>query len=606
MSLRTLIRLVALALGLVLASPFVSNTASVVLLPAGLVLLALTFGYLRLLAGGGDLTRWQLRYQLDAGMDLERLDETLSFLVKKAGHLVVEANAEGLSLELPPAFDEYLQAQLPRALCELRLTKTEQIVGSQIVGSSFFFVGAPTSDLLRWATEEESRTVRLHMHRGPYVTATAQAHAGRPPSRCLRIPVPRLLRQVWYTMPVWDELSADTRLSRLFPPTEPGAVYCSRSRLLDLTPPPGFQPADNARRLGTSTDNRPITLGYDLALFTVGAPHSFLSQQVLGDLRHSQAVIVVSPHRSFLERIAAQAEGAPVHWLDPQNPWRSAHLSILAAEEWADAGADAIVDAILTFLADLGVDVHLPGIKEFARRLIGILVSTARQRRRDLTFTDLYSVARSTQALRAWLGNLPQSDPRAGELLSHLDTDAGYVQAVTVLSAIRAALQPLRNGSLRTFCQAPFLDLRQALSGPSLILVPMTDDDFPEHDRLLSAVLDLSLNRVLARTENLRITLHLHEPDLYRKDGSRRWIDIARQDPRVTLLVDRKASVAGTRIEPDINAAQAIFRCSDGQASHLVSAWHLPASASDLDELPADTAIARLPGMVVAVKVRDR
>ncbi len=604
MSLRTLIRLLSLSLSLALVSPFVGNGAGLILLLAGVALPGLTLAYLALPAGGGDLTRWQVRYRLDEGADLERLEQVLSFLAAKAGHLVLEGNAEGVFLEVPAAFEEYLQAQLPRALPEVRLTRHEAEAEHR-EGSSFFSVGQPGGEMLRWATDSEGREIRVHVRQGPFVTAVARATNGRPPGRWLRIPAARFLGRAWHRMPVWDELSAGARLGSLFPPTGHGAVYSSRSRLLDWTPPAEYRAEDCARYLGQSTDGRRLALSYDLPLLTYGAPQTFLAGQVLQDLTGGYTVIVVSPHRGLLERIALESEGTPVHWLDPQNPWRSAHLAVVTAEEWAEHDDDAVVDAVQGLFVGAGVDTHLPGVGDFTRRLARVLVSAARQRARDLAFTDLYSIAGGTQALRSVLTDLREADPGAAELLSHLDGDAGYVQAVTVLSAIRTALRPLGSASFQNFCRAPFLNLSQALHEPSLLLVPMTDADFPENDRLLDAMLNLGLTRILAAHDNRRIALHLHEPDLG-QDDDQRWIEAARRDPRLTLLLDAQSLTKGLWLEQDMDAGQVLFRCPKELAPHLVAAWHLPASPAELAELPASTAIARLPGMVVALKVSDQ
>lgn len=606
MSLRTLIRLLSLSLALALVSPFVGNGAGLILLLAGVALPGLTLACLALAAGGGDLTRWQVRYQLGEDADLEWLEQVLSFLAAKAGHLVLEGNANGLFLEAPAAFDEYLQAQLPRALPEVRLTKSEAEGEHSLAGPSFFSVAQPGGDMLRWATESEGREIRVHVRHGPFVTAVARVTGGRPPGRWLRFPVPRFLSRAWRRLPVWDELSAGARLGSLFPPTGPGAVYSSRSRLLDWTPPAEYRADDSARYLGQSTDGRRLTLSYDLPLLTYGAPQAFLAGQVLQDLTGGYTVIVVSPHRGLLERIALEAEGTPVHWLDPQNPWRSAHLAVVAAEEWAehDHDDDVVVDAVQGFFAGAGVDIHLPGVGDFTRLLAHVLVSAARQHARDLAFTDFYSIAGGTQILLAALTGLQEVSPDAAELLSQLDGDAGYVQAVTVLSAIRTALRPLGNASFQNFCRAPFLSLSRALNEPSLILAPMTDADFPENDRLLNAMLNLGLTRVLAAHDDRRIALHLHEPDLYQGNG-RSWIEAARRDPRLTLLLDGRGATEGNRLEED-KAGQGLFRCPKELAPSFVAAWHLPASPAELAELPAGTAIARLPGMVVALKVSDR
>jgi hypothetical protein len=263
--------------------------------------------------------------------------------------------------------------------------------------------------------------------------------------------------------------------------------------------------------------------------------------------------------------------------------------------------SETIIEAAQTFLADLGVDVALPAVGTFCRYLLRALVTSAQHTGQDLAFTDLHAVSRSTGALRAFLTDMHSpSNPEAQELLAQLDDEAGYVQAVTILTTIRAALAPLAAGPLQALCRPPFADVGRALGQSSLLLVPMTDNDFPEHDRLLSAMLDVTLQHLLAGDDDDRLALHLHDPFLYRGDQGQRWIDAAQRDTRLSLLLDIQRP---DRYRPG-ERSQVIFRCSETLASRLIDDWHLPASLSDLTELPADTAVARLPGMVVALKVR--
>jgi hypothetical protein len=276
----------------------------------------------------------------------------------------------------------------------------------------------------------------------------------------------------------------------------------------------------------------------------------------------------------------------------------------VSAEEWHtqnDLSEQSILKATQTFLADLGVDVALPTVGAFCRSLIRALASSARHRGQDFTFTDLYAVSRSTRALRAFLMEVHSlSNPDAQELLAQLDDEGGYVQAVTILSGIRTAMAPLEAGPLHVLCQPPFAHVAQLLGEGGLLLVPMTDTDFPAHDRLLSAMLDLTLNRIFATVPHPSLSLHLHDPHLYRDDHGQRWIDAAQRDARFSLLLDIQQP---ERYMPR-EGSQVVFRCSDPLASRLIDDWHLPASVSDLTELPADTAVARLPEMVVMLKVK--
>jgi hypothetical protein len=137
----------------------------------------------------------------------------------------------------------------------------------------------------------------------------------------------------------------------------------------------------------------------------------------------------------------------------------------------------------------------------------------------------------------------------------------------------------------------------------------MTDTDFPGNDHLLSAMLDLTLNQVVANpshprlrgTAPLAVSLHLHDPHLYRGDSGQRWIDAARRDPQASLLMDTQQSDSYTPRE----GAQLVFRCSEPLAASLIDDWHLPACPADLTELPPGTGIARLPGMVVTLKANS-
>jgi len=127
-------------------------------------------------------------------------------------------------------------------------------------------------------------------------------------------------------------------------------------------------------------------------------------------------------------------------------------------------------------------------------------------------------------------------------------------------------------------------------------------------------MLDLTLQRLLATGDDLRLALHLHQPHRYRHDGGGRWIDVARRDPRLSLLLDVQPADAylsfgyaqSQQVQNGKQAGQVIFHCSPALAASLISAWDLPASAADLGELPGDTAIAHLPGMVVTLKVSSQ
>jgi hypothetical protein len=343
-------------------------------------------------------------------------------------------------------------------------------------------------------------------------------------------------------------------------------------------------------------------LSYDTPLFTVSAPSSFLVRQALDDLATGRTVVVISPHRRILEQIGQQTGGASIYWLDAENSRKSSHLAIVTAEEWAALDVETAIQTVLDLLANLGLDVGLPSVGDFTCHLVRALADSAHQLGRDLAFSDLYNISLSTETLRTFL--IGEQDPAADsarELLVRLDSDEGYIQAVSVLSAIRSVFKPLGAGPLHTLCQPPFLSANQLLRDDSLLLVPLTNADFPEHDHLLSAMLDLTLNRVLTTADDARLSLHLHDPHLYRNDRGRRWIEHAHQDSRLALLLDVQTPDNHVRRE----GCELVFRCSEALASTLITDWSLTASISDLMELPGDTAVAQLPSMVVTLKVSD-
>ena len=630
MSLRTLIRLLALALACLLLVVPLWDVAGPVLLMFGPGLLLLTLGYLTLTKGGAALSRWQLRYHLPEGKDGEgnlpgldwnRLEDILDYLAARSGHLVLEGSADGLYLELPAAFDRYVEAQLPGALPELRLLRDSSPAANDDIGrASYLSVGSPSSQALRWATEESGRQVRVHIHAGPHVTLVARTDGSRPPGRWLRIPVPRPLNGFWHRLPVWDELSAGVALHRLFPPTGEGAVYSSRSRLLGLKPPDGYRAAHGGRKLGHSVDGRPVTLDRAHPLLSVGAPPSFLLDQIADDLAHGGLTIVLSPDRRFLDMARHELGGtALVQRLDPQNSQASIRLALVPAGEWDKYSTEVVVRLAQTFLRDVGFDVDLPAVQRFSQHLLQVLDGSARQARRDLAFTDLYAVSQSSQALQAFLEDVqrvsddPTTERHVRELLQQMSGDEGYVQAVTILSALRTALAPLRSGPLHTLSQGPYFGLNgTSPEAARLLLVPMTNHDFPQHDRLLGAMLDLTLERVLSHArQDLHLALHLHDPHLYREDGGQRWLDAARQDARLSLLLNVQdpaayASPGCARGGQVSDHGELFFRFSQSLAATLIADWNLPATASEFQELPPGIAIARLGDMVVALKAQEQ
>ncbi|MDX9832644.1 MAG: hypothetical protein RBU35_20420 [Anaerolineae bacterium] len=631
MSLRTLIRIGGLALGLILSSPLLWKAAGSLPILLACCLVLLTSLFLLAAAGTGQTSRWQIRYWLETHQANERLDATLDFLAERAGHVVLEASSQGLVLEAPAAFDRYVQVQMEQALPEARVTRVSSSNNSsRQAGDAVHLCLDPLAgDLLRWATEGPGRQVRLHVQRGPHFTVVAQTDGATVrPGRWLSIPLPRpAAARLWRKLPVWDDLSTGVKLSHLLPTTDDAVVYSSRSRLLQLAPPDGYG-ANGQRDLGESTDGRSLSLSYDVPLFTAGAPPSFLVRQVLGDLVQGRAVVVVSPQRRTLNLIQRHLNGGGTLqaqvtscWLDQESARTSAHLAVVGAGEWAGQSVETAIHLTEAFLADLGLHLHLPAVRRLIRHLIRILAASAHDTGHDFAFTDLYAISQSTQTLHAFLVDLQSlapdpTNPAAPALdvetqdsirylAGQLETDTGYVQIVTILSTIRAALSPLRSGAVHVLCQPPFLNAGRVLSKPALFLVPLTNADFRDYDRFLAAVLDLTLARVLdASGDDLRLVLYLQDPQAYCADAGRRWIEIARRDPRLSLVLDVQEPDA-YQVQPAEKSGQIVFRCSEGLADSLVKGWDLAYTATELVELPAGTALARLPDLPGPVVLRD-
>ncbi len=418
------------------------------------------------------------------------------------------------------------------------------------------------------------------------------------------MPVPGMAAaRLWKRLPVWDELAAGTRPSHLLPITGGDSVCSSRSRLLQLAASNNHSGEDTGQA-GSPANGASLSLSYGVPLFTVGAPASFLIEQALDDLSSGRSAVVVSPHRRILNRLQREAQ-APTYWIDPESSRSAAHLAVVGTGEWQGIDVETVLGLVETFLADLGLDLHLPAVRTSVRHLVRILAASALATGHDFAFTDLYAISQNTQILRAFLSDLAdlghRLDPAAQESITHLagqlDGDASYVQVVTVLSMMRAVLSPLRGGALHALCQPPFLDVAQALRLPALFLVPMTNADFPEYDRFLAAMLDLVLRRMLATQHaGLQVTLHLHDPHRYRSDVGQRWIDAARQDDHLSLLVDVQDPDQHA-LRGDHDRGQIVFRCSEALASALIDGWNLDYTVAELTELPAGVALARVPGV---------
>ena len=610
MSLRTLTRLLLVAAALILAIPLSWSLAGPLAALAGPALLGLTTGYLALLAGQPAATRWQLRYRLAEGDDLTRLNDVLEFLADRAGHVVVEANAEGIQLQAPRAFDQYVEAQLPRALPEARIRVGEDDNNNSSTGgvTSYLYLGTPNGDLLRWATEAAGRQVRVHVQRGPRTLTVAQARNEVPPGRWLRLPRARVLTRLWSYPPAWDELASDGKLSGLFPPTSEGAVYSSRSPVLALVPPPDYEAAEDDRHLGLAMDGRAVAAPRELPLFTVAAPPDYLAGLVGQDLERGYAVVVVSPHRRALELVQRAAKTAACsHWLDQENSRGSAHLAIVAAGEWSDDSRqlDAAIEAAEGLLRDLGLNTSLPAVHGLTNALIRVLAASARVTGHDFTFADLYAVSQGTQVLKAFLSDvaeLPELDAvttsSLRELQRQIADEAGFVQAVSVLTNVRNVLAPLKTGSLHTLCQPPFTPAAEIFTPGSLLLAPLTNADYPEHNRFVATMLDAVLRLAFATPGNgPRVALHLHDPQLYHPDQGRRWVVVTRRDTRLTLLVDTHDPNQYGQVLLEGQEVELFFRCPERLAPVLAATHGLACPVSDLVDLPANTALARLPDL---------
>jgi len=608
MSLRALIRIAAAALAAVpLGLLFVPALGPWPLL-AGPALLLLAAGGLALSTGPGPTTRWGLRYHLPANAGEETLDtleKVLAFLVDRGRRLILEAGEEGLSLLAPRPLDRYVEVQLPRALPE---GKVAAVPAENADRTDTVFLATrplPAAEVLRWATLGEDRRVRLHVKDGGRLTLLARG--ARPPGPWLPVPGP-LARLLWSNAPLWDEPPAGATLAGLLPTTRAGSTFSSRSRLHELALPAGYRPGPG-RCLGHAGDGHALAPGDDAPLFLAAPPPRYLARLAVEDQGRGLAPIVVSPHRPVLERIARRV--ATCVWIDAENSITTHHLALVPAAEWQTVSAETATRLAQQFLAGAGVDLSPDATRAIVQYLTYTLATSARLTGNDFSFVDLYAVSQGIQTLRAFLRDLGQLFPdeeqairqRVTRFEALLNSDAGYVQAVTALSAIRAALKPLRAGPLHNLAQPPYLDVGAALAAGSPILAPLTNRDFPEYDRLLCAMLDLTLARVLATPgPEPRFALHLHEPRRHHHDGGESWIDAARTGRISTAVAagDRETYAALYARE---TGAEVIFSCPAPLATALIREEALPCTIPDLVDLPEGTAIARLPGLpLVALK----
>ncbi|MBN2358014.1 MAG: hypothetical protein JXR83_01085, partial [Deltaproteobacteria bacterium] len=592
MSLRAMIRVVAAAVVAIPLGLLLVPVAGVWPLLVGPGLLLLTGTCLALATGPGPVVSWQLRYYLPAGAPesvLDRLDRVLAFLVDRGHHVVLEVKDRTLILTAPEPLGEYVQVQIPGALPDAKLAELRLESANHPRDVFLATAPLPAAEVLRWATLAASRRVRLHFRDGGRMTLVAGG--ARPPGPWLRLPGP-IARMVWHKAAVWDIMPAGTRLANLLPTTRTDSTFSSRSRLLELALPPDYEAAPG-RRLGRAADGRWLTNADDTLLFLTAAPPEYLARLAVEDHRRDVKPVVLSPHRQILERIAGQV--ASTTWIDAENSIATSHLAVVPAAEWGAVSAESATRLAQRFLVDVGVDLSVEATRTVVQYLTYVLANSAYLTGNDFSFVDLYAVSQGIEALRAFLRDVRQLFPdqsqpihaRVARFEALLDTDTGYVQAVTALSAIRAALKPLRAGPVHNLAQPPYLDVRAVLAAGEPILVPLTNHDYPGYDRLLAAMLDLTLARVLENSNGTpRFALHLHEPQRFRPDRGGSWVHAARTK---TLPIIISAADAGVyadvyRRERD---AELIFFCSNGQAAALIRDEALPCTAADLVDLPA-------------------
>lgn len=638
MSLRALTRIAALVLGLLLATPLLWSAAGPPALLAAPAVALVSGAYLALRTAveNKNPSRWQIRYRMEGRQpDVEeRMTAILNFLAGRGARLVLEANGQGLFLEAPPAYDRYIPPQLARALPEAKIAKAEGVLPTDTSPNLYLLADLPGSDLVRWATEGQDRLVRVHLHRGGCSTLIGAANGTRPPGTWLPLSLPRsLANTAWQRLPLWDEMARDGRPGELFPPTDGDSPYSSRSRLLRMatnaslrSPSPlrsgdcntaSFAVAGGDRPLGRSVDGQPVAVDRGTALLSVGAPAAFLVRQVKHDLVAGRAVVVTSPHRRVLNQVQREA-GVMTYWLDQENPRLSIHLPVITGGEWTGhpAEVEAVVAAAEAFLEDLGLKTPSSVIQTLTRNLVGILAASAQATGNDFAFTDLYAVAQSTTTLKAFLDDLARMAGRldAGtletirQLVDCLEDRTGYAQVTAVLSTMRTTLGTIRSGSLHALCRPPFLNAGQALSGQNLILVPMTNADFPEHNRFLAAMIATTLRRVLTTAEShVQVALHLHDPGAYFMDEGRQWLEFAGKGDSLALLLDiqdTKGQIPFRDVVTEGKIGQLIFRCDEKLAAALTTAWELGYTVAEMTEIPAGTALARLPGLPGPLTVR--
>ena len=607
MSIRALLQLTLAAVAAIIATPLLWPWLGPVSAIVGLLLLAGLAVYLSLTTKPQPTTYWQIRYVLEDDTNLDRFNSIVEFLTARTKRLVIEANAQGLFLVAPRAFDEYIEAQLPVSLPQATVLRSKPSNNNN--KSGHLCLSAPTAEHLRWATEKPGRQVRVHLA-SPFVTLTSGDTP--PPGRWLRIPaLPGIHLQ---NLPVWDDLSKGTKPGALLPLTTATAIYSSRSPILTLVPPEDYNPDTAARCLGEAVDGRPLTLPFSLPLFTIAAPPSFLARQVIEDNHARRTAIVISPYRRVLDLVQHQlGSTTTIQWLDQENSRTSTHFAPVGANEWSDDASrvEIAIQATEGFLTDLGLDLAPPAVRSLVGALVRVLVGSAWQTTHDFAIGDLYAVSQNASILKAFLADVAElgtMEPSTATALQYLTqqvrSDTGYVQVVSVLTALRNVLAPLKATSLQALCQPPFTSIGDVLKPGSVLLVPMTNVDFPEHNRFLGSVLGMVLNQGIRTVgTDLQLTIHLHDPQLYRADRGFRWINAARKDPRIGVIVDTHDPNHYGQVIVEGEEGEVFFRCSDKLAADLAQAWNIACPTSDLINLPPGIALARLPGFLAAAKI---
>jgi len=648
-----------------------------------------------MMLSGAQTTRWRLRHSLKdeaADEELDHLDNGLQFLVQNAGMIILETNREGLFLEAPQAFAGYAERLIPGILPGGRLirqrlpaqtgatsrralrgrlkkamppqSEEKQTLGERWPGlpapiaslplpsslakhlpvseeRHLIALGHPPREALLWGLQE-GRTMRVYLVQdvtGQLVVAATihlRGDAPLPPGRWRQIPSLPFLEHFPFGVPLRG------RVSDVLPRVRGPSIYSTESRLLYLPPPAAYESQPGYRTLGTGVDGAGnahslLAAPYDSTLLSVNAVESFLDRQTRNDARAGRAMVVISPHRALLKKLAERIRDHVL--VDMENAIEGGHVPILTCAEQGNDDPGLAVKAMLDFLAEQGLDQSRPQILEFARHVVVAVIEAARVEERDAGLLELYAISRGPNSLYAFLSPRSHYWQSAGieylvNLVQHMKDDLHDFQVMAMLDALRTTLiKTWQVGTLNHIVQQPFPNFEETLRQGGALLCVLHDRDFPENDRYLRAMFEMAAFRAVQATlrqpfdpsTGLRtssaqdraqdsadalVSVYLHSPTVYSSSTSLdRWLSLA-QHERISLLIDLSEQewLSGDGKELRENSlgesllnqveTKLLFRCPEILANRLArhaEGWALPCPLTELAEIPENVALARLP-----------